>query len=346
MFTILGGDGKEYGPVTAGKIMEWLQGGRANLQTKARRNDETEWKALGEFLEFTHAPGNPAPLDPAAVGLPAHPATPVTFITPTAPLSSTVPSDGRAFADDVLARAVPLDVFECLSRSFALWKSHFLPLVGVTLLILAVQFAIAIVPILGSFAGLFLNGVFYGGLYYFYLGKMRGEPREIGDAFAGFSKAFMPLMLASLLVSGLLIAVMLPFMGSIFFAIIKAGINGQAGVVPPVPSGPIIIGIFVGCILMMYLSVAWAFTFALVIDKGFGPWTALTISWRVVNRQWFRVFFVLFLGGILTLLGFFGLFIGILFTLPLGFGAMLYAYEELFNPPARSAAPSLRAPGA
>ena len=53
MFTILGADGKEYGPVTAGKLHEWIAGGRANLQTKARRDGETEWKTLGDFPEFS-----------------------------------------------------------------------------------------------------------------------------------------------------------------------------------------------------------------------------------------------------------------------------------------------------
>ncbi len=53
MFTILGADGKEYGPVTAGKLHEWIAAGRANLQTKARRDGETEWKTLAEFPEVS-----------------------------------------------------------------------------------------------------------------------------------------------------------------------------------------------------------------------------------------------------------------------------------------------------
>jgi uncharacterized membrane protein YjgN (DUF898 family) len=77
MFTILGGDGKEYGPVTAAKIQEWIQGGRANLQTKAKRAGEADWKSLGEFPEFT----TPAPLASPA-GDPATTAT-----TPAVPAS-------------------------------------------------------------------------------------------------------------------------------------------------------------------------------------------------------------------------------------------------------------------
>ena len=61
MFTILGADGKEYGPVATAKIHEWINGGRANLTTKARRDGETEWKALGDFAEFAPAAGAPPP---------------------------------------------------------------------------------------------------------------------------------------------------------------------------------------------------------------------------------------------------------------------------------------------
>ncbi len=61
MFTILGADGKEYGPVPADKIKAWIAGGRANLQTKARRDGDTEWKTLGDFAEFGGASAGAAP---------------------------------------------------------------------------------------------------------------------------------------------------------------------------------------------------------------------------------------------------------------------------------------------
>jgi uncharacterized RDD family membrane protein YckC len=56
MFSIVGGDGKEYGPVSAAKVQEWIAAGRANLQTRARRAGEAEWRALGEFPEFGGTP--------------------------------------------------------------------------------------------------------------------------------------------------------------------------------------------------------------------------------------------------------------------------------------------------
>lgn len=315
MFTILGADGKEYGPVTAGKIHEWISGGRATLATKARRADETEWKTLADFPEFA-APATAAEPPPAGGAAPAP-----------APLTGSA----KEIAESFSARAAQIDVFECLSRSFELWKANLLPLVGATLLVLLAQMVLGFIPILGMFSGLFLNGVFYGGLYYYYLGKIRGEPREIGDAFAGFSRAFVPLMLAGLLTSVIIVAVLLPFFGPLFLALGKAALAG--GHARPDLGGLSVGLIFLAMIPMLYLSIAWAFSFVLVIDKGFGPWTAMEVGRRVVTRQWFRVFFVVLLGGILAMLGLIGLIIGVLFTLPLMFGALLCAYEDLFNPP-------------
>jgi uncharacterized RDD family membrane protein YckC len=53
MFTIIGGDGKEYGPVTADQVRAWLKAGRANLETKARADGSDEWHRLGEHAEFS-----------------------------------------------------------------------------------------------------------------------------------------------------------------------------------------------------------------------------------------------------------------------------------------------------
>lgn len=71
MYKILGSDGKEYGPVTLGNIVEWIRDGRANLQTKARKGDETEWKTLGDFPEFV--PTGVAPTFTAPPPLEAEP---------------------------------------------------------------------------------------------------------------------------------------------------------------------------------------------------------------------------------------------------------------------------------
>ncbi len=53
MFTILGADGKEYGPATAQQIRGWIAAGRANLDTQAKAAGSEEWRRLGDYPEFS-----------------------------------------------------------------------------------------------------------------------------------------------------------------------------------------------------------------------------------------------------------------------------------------------------
>lgn len=95
MFTILGVDGKEYGPVTAGKIHEWIRDGRANLETQARFGSETAWRTLGDFEEF-----NPALSTPAVASTPPMPPAPalVAATYAAAPIALPLAHPGRRLA--------------------------------------------------------------------------------------------------------------------------------------------------------------------------------------------------------------------------------------------------------
>lgn len=59
MYKIIGGDGKEYGPITADTLREWIAQGRANAETKVLPEGETNWQALGVIPEFAGLVGAP-----------------------------------------------------------------------------------------------------------------------------------------------------------------------------------------------------------------------------------------------------------------------------------------------
>jgi hypothetical protein len=74
-YTIIGSDGKEYGPVSAEEVRQWFVAGRINAATKVRAADAGEWKSLSEFPEFNDvSPKSPAP--PPLPPLPAGAAAP------------------------------------------------------------------------------------------------------------------------------------------------------------------------------------------------------------------------------------------------------------------------------
>jgi TM2 domain-containing membrane protein YozV len=52
MYTIIGKDGQQYGPVTAEQLRAWISENRANAQTLAHTEGAPEWKPLGSFAEF------------------------------------------------------------------------------------------------------------------------------------------------------------------------------------------------------------------------------------------------------------------------------------------------------
>ncbi|MEJ0088813.1 MAG: DUF4190 domain-containing protein [Limisphaerales bacterium] len=72
-YTIIGGDQKEYGPIPANDLRQWIADGRANAQTKTRAEGASEWKVLADFPEFADVlPNSPPPrLTSVPAGIPS-----------------------------------------------------------------------------------------------------------------------------------------------------------------------------------------------------------------------------------------------------------------------------------
>jgi hypothetical protein len=71
MYKIIGADGREYGPATAGQLRQWIAQGRANSQTQTLAPGASEWKPLGALPEFAElfAPPNPPIIGPPRPGI-------------------------------------------------------------------------------------------------------------------------------------------------------------------------------------------------------------------------------------------------------------------------------------
>jgi len=61
MYKIIGADQKEYGPVSAEQMRQWMTEGRVNVQTQVLAEGATEWVALGSLPEFAGVSAGPAP---------------------------------------------------------------------------------------------------------------------------------------------------------------------------------------------------------------------------------------------------------------------------------------------
>lgn len=310
MFFILGSDGAEYGPADVTTIKSWMREGRVVLQTKARRPDSAEWKALADFPEFAEMP--PALPPPVPAG------------------GDPVKVDADAYAADLIARAKPLDITGCIGRAWNFYKSDFGPILGVTLLMWLIMGALGLIP----FGSMVFSGVCMAGLYYYYLGKMRGQHREMSDMFAGFSRRTGDLIIGALALCGIILACLVPGYLCMFGSVIFMSGNGQHGA----PAGMIfgLLLLMAGLLPMLYFSITWAFMFPLIIDKNLGWKDAMKISRRVLHAQFWRFFLMLILVTLIAYLGLLLFIVGILLFIPLPVAAMCHAYEDLCNPPPAS----------
>jgi uncharacterized membrane protein YjgN (DUF898 family) len=59
MFTIIGSDGKEYGPVTGDQIKQWMTENRLTRDMQAKRVGASDWRRIGDLPEFAGVQSGP-----------------------------------------------------------------------------------------------------------------------------------------------------------------------------------------------------------------------------------------------------------------------------------------------
>jgi predicted Ser/Thr protein kinase len=224
-------------------------------------------------------------------------------------------SNGTALAQEILAHDYKINIGSCLRRAWALVRSDFWPIVGVTALILALYaFACSIGGAIGprgeqqagsSILALLVYGPLFGGLSLYYLKKIRRESTTIETAFCGFSHRFLHLFLAGF------VACVLTVLG--FFCFILPGI---------------------------YLLVAWWFTLILVVDKQLDFWSAMELSRKVLTRHWWKFFAFYLLVLLMFGMGLVFLIVGFFITAPIAMIAATFAYEDIFGAAASAARPA------
>lgn len=184
MYKIVGGDQKQYGPVTADEVRHWIADGRLNAQSLAWSEGATEWKPLGSFPEFADA------LRAKAVPF-AQTAT------------AMAPGTADSYRAEILARHPQVRIGYCLKSSWELVTTNFGLLFGAAMIVWAIRFGCNFIPIVGAVVNWVLRGALVGGLYLVYLTRIRREGGAIEDLFWGFQNAFVQLFLVGL-VSGFL----------------------------------------------------------------------------------------------------------------------------------------------
>jgi hypothetical protein len=318
-YFIIGGDQHEYGPIPAEDVSKWIAEGRLNAQSQAKAEGDAGFRPLAAFPEFAGVLAAPPP----APGGPPPPLTPAT---------------------GWLERDYHLEIGDCLSRGFELLKSHFGVVFVACLLFALIEGFIVLlgmIPFIGplfSLANLFIAGPLLGGLYYVILQSLRHQPATAGDVFIGFRRQFVQLFLGKIVSSLLAGLCLIPFVVVMVVLVVGAVAAQQGNPTEAQLQGrmmmllPIGLPVFLLCLIpTIYLQVRWLFTLPLIIDRQMDFWAAMKASWKMVGKHWWRVFGLVVLVILVNVVGVCACCVGVLFTAPIGYGALMYAYETIFS---------------
>ena len=300
MFEIIGGDGKSYGPVPVDELRRWIREGRADAQTKIRREGDSAWSTLGTWEDFYPKDSSRPPL---------------------------LQSEPR---DRDLRFAHRLQIGECLVKAWTAYRQDPWKITGVITLVLLLQFLMNSIPLVGAFLAFLLNGPILGGLYHFCRQALQGKAGGVSDVTGVVRERFLPCFLATTVSS------LLAFGPFLLGVIPAAALYGSSGVpLEKLTEHPGLIvamaaPLFAATLAMLYLLINWSLAVPLAACTPMDFWQSLKTSWRGVAPHFWSYLGLLLLLGLLNLLGMLCLIIGLFVTIPLTLLATMAAYEQLF----------------
>ena len=317
-YLIIGGDKKEYGPVSVGEVGEWVRAGRANGDSQIKKVGAEEWERLRDFPEFSSylSPGT------ASSDLPPQQTSQQPYNPGVAPAPT-----ADQFMAELQGRPPTFSIGICVSKGWQLTIGNFWR-ASLTVICMGLTSTLAALVPFGQFI---VGGPLTGGLYNIFLKYLRDEPTTIGDLFAGFRRAFLPLFLVHLIISLIMFAAAIPMVIAIIVGIVGGIAEAAAtGGKPPVITFFVMgIGILFSWLLMGALSGMLNFSLPLTMDRGMDAGEAFTATWRVTKNCWGKCL------GLMIVITLFGIafFIPLIIVALAGiFGGVLEA-SATGNPP-------------
>lgn len=223
----------------------------------------------------------------------------------------------------------PGNAFEWLKQGWALFMVNPGLWIALTVVFMVIVVGINIVPVIGSLAANLLAPVLSAGMLLSCQKAAGGEPFEVADLFAGFSKNT-----GSLIMLGVLYMVAVLIIALIAFLLGGGSMAGGMMMGRPAGVGLAFGGMLLAFLLGMALSVplimAIWFAPALVFFNNMPPVDALKASFNACMKNLLPM---LVYGLILLVLLFFAalpFFLGFLLLIPVLYGSLYVSYRDIF----------------
>jgi len=319
-YTIIGGDKKEYGPVSVAEVGEWVRAGRANGDSQIKKVGADEWERLRDFPEFS---SYLSPTTPSPSNLPPQQSSQQPYNPGAAP----APTADQLMAE-LQGRPHTFSIGDCFSIGWRLTMDNFGLLLLSVICLIGLSTAAALVP----FGQFIVAGPLMGGTYYIFLKRLRGEPASVGDMFDGFNRSFLPLFLVYLFMSLIIFAAAIPMIIAIIVGIFGGLMEAASTGNPPILSFLLMgLGVLFSMLLMTTLGGMFTFSIPLAMDRGMDAGEAFAATWRVTKHCWGKCLGLMIVISLVGIAGVLALCFGMLVTAPLTFAMIAVAYEQLFG---------------
>jgi hypothetical protein len=199
-FRIVGGDGKEYGPIDLATIQQWAREGHVAGQTQVWDSRTGQWQPATQIAELA-----------AVLSAPPPPPVAASSAAPTGP------TPGVELAGRILQRGYTVAFGDWISQGWQFFKANIGLAMGACWIVFGLEFGagmVGLIPCFGAIVQLAFNlviqPVLIGGIWYVLLQRRRGRPVGIGGVFDGFNLFFAQAVLVNLIMVLVILAVILP----------------------------------------------------------------------------------------------------------------------------------------
>lgn len=230
----------------------------------------------------------------------------------------------NASPDTIEFRRGTVKPIECLKAGHELVRSQYWLFVGIA----------AVGMIIASFVPLgILMGPMMCGIYLALFKLRRGQPVEFGDLFKGFDYFGESLIAALLHMVPVFVIVVPTYIG---FYIGMFAMMGHGG---GEPDSGLLLGFFgffaviwiVIIVVLILISVAFTFAYPLIVDRRLSGFEAVKLSMKAAMANFWGLLGLMLLSGLLAFAGVLLCYVGWFLVMPITFGAIAVAYEQVFG---------------
>jgi uncharacterized membrane protein len=252
-------------------------------------------------------------------------------VPPSLPTAAPPPTDG-----DIVAAGHGLDWWASAWRLFTGAPGAWL---AITIIYIAILFALSVIPLLGQFAVSLLHPVLAGGIVLGCREQDRGGTLKVVHLFAGFGDKLGPLVILSLLYFAGWLVIAFVAVGLVFtvigggaLAAIASGDSMQAGYVllQTMSMGALVV-LLVCALLIVPLLMAFWFAPPLIVLRNDEPVAAMATSFRACLRNMLPFLVYGIIGVAFVVIACIPLFLGLLVLIPVAAATVYTSYKDVFG---------------